>query len=60
MKIEKAIKELEDTTFLYADKPKSQKVEAMRLGIEALKCIQRLRGKEYFGYSTELPGETKE
>ena len=34
--------------------------EARKLGIEALKCIERLRRFEYFGYDTTLPGETKE
>ncbi|GAH91524.1 unnamed protein product [marine sediment metagenome] len=35
-------------------------VDAIKLGIEALKCIQKLRTYEYFGYPTELPGEDPE
>jgi len=33
---------------------------AFKLGIEAMKLIQRLRAKEYFGYPTELEGETED
>ena len=34
--------------------------DAIKLGIEAMECILRLRQFEYFGYDTTLPGETKE
>lgn len=35
-------------------------LEALKLGIEALKAIQKLRDYEHHVYPTDLPGETKE
>lgn len=40
--------------------PLADEINADNLGIEALKCIQKLRTYEYFGYPTKLPGETKD
>lgn len=60
MTLLEAIFELENTTFLYADNPKSQKVEAMRLGIEALKFNQEWRKGRHVRTGYLLPGETPE
>lgn len=34
--------------------------DAIRLGIEALKCVERMRSLYTSGFSRPLPGETKE
>lgn len=60
MKIEEAIEILTDLHSTLPQLGLEERRKAVRLGIEALKCIQRLRQSESFGYLTNLAGEAND
>ncbi|MBA7690267.1 hypothetical protein ES703_98792 [subsurface metagenome] len=56
----KAIEELTEITNYTTHRPSSSKVEAIKLGIEALKAWMRLKEGHQFTETSLLPGETED
>ena len=60
MKLEKAIRKLQHSHDYLQSVLSTEDLDAIKLGIEALNFIIKLRTKPYFGIPIELPAETKE
>ena len=60
MKIDKAIEILAEVNNDYADQLWDDALDAISLGIEALKRVKESRKKAYFTTRSLLPGETRD
>lgn len=60
MKLEKAIKDLEQSKRWYESHNATEQAEAHQLGIEAMKRLKEARGWPNHVLKELLPGETKE
>ena len=58
MTIDEAIENLQDTYDFCQSVFSTEDLEAIKLGIEALKRIKLQRSPRGFGYSYKLPGES--
>ena len=59
MTIDKAIRYLERLPSTLGVPLTDEEKDALKLGVEGLKRIQKLRTYEYFGYDSSLEGETE-
>ena len=58
MKLEEAIEELEGLSYEHFDRTYTNRTDALKLGIEAMKEIQRLTKAQQCHRPRLLPGET--
>jgi len=60
MTIDEAIKELEEPDWMITEYQIPVYMEAVRLGIEALKRVKLIRGNQFYPHLKRLYGETEE